>query len=78
MGISFAMIGERRDDPATYVVRGDDGHFYAYELKSGRITLVKPHGQWQVGSVPSVDGPLGSGPVPDTFEANDQMPINGL
>lgn len=56
MSISFAVIGERDDDPETYLVRGDDGQLYAYQPKSGTIRPVEcVDDGWQVDASAPVD-----------------------
>ena len=43
----FAVIGEHRDEPGRLLLRGDDGHFYAYATDDGRPSAVEPTDEWE-------------------------------
>jgi hypothetical protein len=44
----FALIGENRDDPYSWLVIGDDGQQYRYQLPGRTTTPVAPDASWVI------------------------------
>jgi hypothetical protein len=56
MTTSFAVVGERRDDPRERLLLGNDGQHDAYPLPDGPVLPIEPDETWQVDpSAPPVE-----------------------
>lgn len=51
MTIEFLVIGELKDDPGHFLLRGDDGQCYAYDLAMDVIVPIEVDGSWAVDTV---------------------------
>lgn len=48
MTVEFQVIGELKDDSGHFLLMGDDGQCYDYDLATNEITPVDVDGSWLV------------------------------
>jgi hypothetical protein len=51
----YAVVGEHRDNPDQYLVRGDDGQYYAWDLATEQTTPVEPGEEWRMDATGAAD-----------------------
>lgn len=44
----YAVVGEHSDDPDRYLVLGDDGAFYEWDLATEQTVPVEPTEEWEI------------------------------
>ncbi|CAN5656560.1 hypothetical protein BH23CHL3_BH23CHL3_06100 [soil metagenome] len=48
MSIEFLVIGELKNDPGHFLLRGDDGQCYAYDVARDVIVPIEVDGSWVI------------------------------
>lgn len=51
MTIEFLVIGELKNDPGHFLLRGDDGQCYAYDVAMDVIVPIEVDGSWVVDGI---------------------------
>jgi hypothetical protein len=55
MSTLYAIVGEHHDDPHRYLVLGEDGAYYEWDLVTERTSPIEPGEEWAMDPQVPVD-----------------------
>jgi hypothetical protein len=53
--VELSVVGEHKFDPEQLLFLGEDGHYYAFAIPTGKLTLVSVDEFWDVQGRPWTD-----------------------